>query len=63
MSLSASDFPHLLPILYPSNNTIVIDERHEARIDFTTTNGANEGSTWKWIGGTADANKYLLSKN
>lgn len=58
----ASDFPHLLPVLYPSNNTVVIDELREARPDFTVTNGADEGTTWKWIGGNADANKYLLLK-
>ncbi len=60
VSISASDFPHLLPILYSSENTIVIDEKHQARIDFTTTNSGNEGLTWEWIGDTDDANDYLL---
>jgi len=60
VSISASDFPHLLPILYSSNNTIVIDENHQAKIDFTTTNSNNEGSTWAWIGDTDDANDYVL---
>jgi predicted acyl esterase len=61
VSLSGSDFPHLLPVIHPSNNTIVIDSAHEARIDFTATNNQNEGSTWKWIGSNKDADKYLLS--
>lgn len=60
VSISASDFPHLLPILYSSKNTIVIDENHQARIDFTTTTAGNEGSTWAWIGDTDDANDYVL---
>ncbi|MDI6743064.1 MAG: CocE/NonD family hydrolase C-terminal non-catalytic domain-containing protein, partial [Smithella sp.] len=29
VSISASDFPHLFPILRPSTNTIVIDENHQ----------------------------------
>ncbi len=61
VSLSGSDFPHLLPILQPSNNTIVIDSKHSAQIDFTATNNENEDDTWKWIGSNADADKYLLS--
>jgi len=61
LSLSASDFPHLLPIIQPSDNTIVIDAKHQARIDFTVTNDDNEGKTWEWIGDNADADEYLLS--
>jgi hypothetical protein len=61
VSLSGSDFPHLLPVIYPSNNTIVIDSSHEAKIAFKTTNTDGEGSTWKWIGTNKDADKYLLS--
>lgn len=61
VSISGSDFPHLLPILQPSYNTIVIDSRHSAQIDFTVSNGDNEGTTWEWIGSNADADKYLLS--
>jgi len=61
VSISASDFPHLLPVLYPSTNTIVIDENHQAKIDFTTTNTNNEGSTWAWIGNNEDANDYVLA--
>jgi predicted acyl esterase len=49
IDLANSDFPHLLPILTPSNNTIVIDDAHEARIDYTTVNTNDEGKTWKWI--------------
>ncbi len=61
ISLSASDFPHLLPVLQPSNNTIVIDEAHEARVDFSSPNTDNEDDTWKWIGDNKDADDYLLS--
>ncbi len=61
VSLSGSDFPHLLPIIQPSNNTIVIDDAHEARVDFTSPNTRNEGNTWKWIGDNKDADEYLLS--
>jgi hypothetical protein len=61
VSLSGSDFPHLLPILIPSKNTIVIDSSHQARVDFTATNSENEGSTWKWIGSNVDADHYLVS--
>ncbi|MFY9398640.1 MAG: CocE/NonD family hydrolase [Desulfomonilia bacterium] len=49
VSLSASDFPHLLPVLRGSNNTIVIDEKHPARIEFKTTKPGGENVTWKWI--------------
>ncbi|MCP4138460.1 MAG: CocE/NonD family hydrolase [bacterium] len=64
ISLSGSDWPHLLPVLTPSWNEIVIDENHEARLDFTVTNTANEGATWKWIGPSGHSyeafNSYLL---
>jgi len=49
VSISASDFPHLLPVLRPSKNTIVIDDTHKARLDFKVVNKTNEGVTWKWI--------------
>ncbi len=49
VTLTGSDWPHLLPILIPSANEIVIDDDHEARIDFTMTNSKNEGKTWKWL--------------
>ncbi len=61
ISLSASDFPHLLPIVQPSVNTIVIDEKHIAKVDFKITNTKDEGTTWKWIGNNDDANDYVLS--
>ncbi|OHD66493.1 MAG: hypothetical protein A2176_03890 [Spirochaetes bacterium RBG_13_51_14] len=61
VSLSASDFPHLLPVVQPSDNTIVIDERHSAQIEFTAANTDDEGDTWEWIGSNADADKYLMS--
>ncbi len=49
LSISNSDFPHLLPVVRPSANTIVIDDEHLATLDFTGVNKENEGSTWKWI--------------
>ncbi len=61
VSLSASDFPHLLPIVQPSTNTIVIDENHDARVDFNTVGTGGEGSTWEWIGKTGKMDSYLLS--
>lgn len=56
LSLSGSDFPHLLPVLIPSRNTIVIDERHPAKLEFTSVNGRDEGETWRWID---DPDEYL----
>ncbi|MCP4130572.1 MAG: CocE/NonD family hydrolase, partial [bacterium] len=58
VTLSGSDFPHLLPVLVPSTNTIVIDDTHQARIDFTTTNTSSEGAAWKWID---DIDDYLVN--
>ncbi|MBU0992161.1 MAG: CocE/NonD family hydrolase [Proteobacteria bacterium] len=49
MSISASDFPHLLPVMVPSENTIVIDKNHPAKIEFDQVNTDNEGETWKWV--------------
>ena len=49
VSISNSDVPHLLPFLIPAENTLVIDESHPARLDFTTTTTTGQGSTWKWI--------------
>lgn len=57
VSISASDFPHLLPLVRPSENTIVIDEDHPARLDFDAVNRADEGITWKWIDDVSD---YLV---
>ncbi len=57
ISISGSDVPHLLPILIPSQNTIVIDSDHEARLDFNVANRRDEGVTWKWIPNIDD---YLL---
>jgi len=58
VSISNSDFPHLAPVLIPSENTIMLynpddpdDEEDWARIDFTTTTKSGEGITWKWITG------------
>ncbi len=50
LTISGSDVPHLLPMLKPSTNTIVIDDEHLATLDFKTTNHDDEGTTWKWIG-------------
>ncbi len=50
LSLSGSDFPHLIPLLTPSENTILIDAEHPARLEFTSANTADENITWKWIG-------------
>jgi predicted acyl esterase len=57
VTLSGSDFPHQLPILRPSTNTIVIDEDHKASIEFTSTNSSGEGTTWKWVDGVSS---YLM---
>ncbi|MCP4137786.1 MAG: CocE/NonD family hydrolase [bacterium] len=56
VTLTGSDFPHLLPILRPSKNTIVIDETHRAELKFKVTNANDEGITWKWID---DVDTYL----
>jgi len=61
VSLSASDFPHLVPVMVASDSTIVIDERHPAALDFTAVNRADEGGAWKWIGSHRDADAYLMS--
>ena len=68
LSISASDFPHLLPFLSPSENMIVLDAKHSAWLDFTATTPEGEGVAWKWvrpIKGTileefAAANDYLI---
>ncbi|HNY64083.1 MAG TPA: CocE/NonD family hydrolase [Deltaproteobacteria bacterium] len=49
VSLSASDFPHLMPVLIPSKNTIVIDADHPAKLQFTSVNSSGEGVSWKWV--------------
>jgi uncharacterized protein len=49
VSISASDFPHLLPVFMPSKNTIVIDDAHQAKLQFKTVNSSGEGTSWKWI--------------
>ncbi len=61
VSISASDFPHLFPVLTSSTNTIVLDESHKAKLDFKVVNKNDEGITWKWI----DQNiaDYLLTEN
>ncbi len=59
LSISASDFPHLFPILRPSKNTIVIDETHQAKLDFKVANQTGEGTQWKWIDG--NIGDYLMT--
>lgn len=49
LTLTGSDFPHLMPVLTPSWNELVIDESREARLDFSTARSDNEGETWKWL--------------
>ncbi|HPS56644.1 MAG TPA: CocE/NonD family hydrolase [Spirochaetota bacterium] len=61
VSISASDFPHMVPILRPSRNTIVIDAKHPATVKFTSTTRENEGTSWKWVGSSEDTDDYLMS--
>ena len=69
ISLSASDFPHLLPLLSPSENTLVLDREHPAHLEFTTTTPQGEGETWSWVRETpgtileefSSASEYLLT--
>lgn len=49
LSLSASDFPHIVPIMVPSRNEIVIDETHPSTLSFETATSYGEGTLWKWI--------------
>ncbi|HOT45795.1 MAG TPA: hypothetical protein PLM53_01715 [Spirochaetota bacterium] len=42
-------------------NFIVIDAEHPAKLDFTATNTAGEGSTCKMIGSNEDADNHLLN--
>ncbi|MBU1168854.1 MAG: CocE/NonD family hydrolase [Proteobacteria bacterium] len=58
ITLSGSDFPHLLPIAIPSKSTIQIDESHQSSLAFTTTNTDDEGITWEWID---HADDYLMT--
>jgi hypothetical protein len=60
LSVSGSDFPHFMPILRPSDNTIVIDSTHPANIEFDLINKENEGKDWKWIG---SPKHYLSGKS
>ncbi len=58
VSISASDIPHLFPVLRPSENTIVIDPSHKAKIEFHTVNNEQQGTTWKWVD---DISEYLMT--
>ena len=59
VSLSASDFPHLLPVMVPSRNTIVIDADHPATLTFDRVrDDVGENETWMYL---EDANAYLLT--
>ncbi len=57
VSISASDDPHLLAFTTGSENTIVLDEDHQARFDFSVVKKEGEGDLWKWVD---DPNDYLL---
>ncbi|PKL37162.1 MAG: hypothetical protein CVV44_16125 [Spirochaetae bacterium HGW-Spirochaetae-1] len=59
VTLSASDFPHLLPILQPSKTTLVMDEDHRAVVEFSVTGSEGEGESWKWVD---DVDKYLTKE-
>ncbi len=65
VTMTGSDWPHLMPIFVPSWNEIVIDSSHQAHLDFTTTNTNGEGTTWKWLSETSNNNfafdKYLTT--
>jgi predicted acyl esterase len=66
LSISGSDFPHMLPVMIPSESTIVIDNDHQARLDFTTivnSDKSPEGGNWKWLRyrNSAKFNKYLAA--
>jgi len=63
ISISASDYPHLLPIMVPSENEIIIDEDHAATLEFTTVNTDDKGKTWEWVDdmeGYSDVDQYLM---
>ena len=49
VSILNSDVPHILPILRPSENTLIIDQEHRPRLDFKTTVPGGEGVDWKWV--------------
>jgi predicted acyl esterase len=55
ISVSASDFPHLFPVFRPSDNTLVIDENHPARLDFTRVTGLGDAV---WVD---DADDYVMN--
>jgi predicted acyl esterase len=55
ISLSASDYPHLFPVFYPSENTIVIDDDHKARLDYTKVTGTS-GAVW-----VDDPTEYVMN--
>lgn len=58
VSIKGSDFPHLLPSLWASHNTLLIDEEHPATLRCSVANGRDEGVAWKWTG---DIDRYLLT--
>jgi hypothetical protein len=60
LSVSGSDFPHFIPILRPSDNSLVIDSAHPAGIEFDVVNSNGEGTDWKWIG---SKKRYLAGKS
>lgn len=64
VSISASDFPHLVPIMVPSENTIVIDADHPATLTFSSAHlEKDKGETWEWIDDLdeyPDVDTYLI---
>jgi hypothetical protein len=54
LSLSASDFPHIVPVMVPSQNEIIIDAAHPATLSFEKTTSSQEGILWKWVDNVDD---------
>ena len=55
LSISASDFPHLFPVLQPSENELVLDENHKAKLEFKTV---NQSGDYRWVD---NLNDYMLT--
>ncbi len=55
VSISASDFPHLFPVFRPSENTLVLDEDHQARLSFQAV---TQNGDFRWVD---DVNEYMLT--
>lgn len=55
VSISASDFPHLFPVFRPSENTLVLDDDHPARLSFKTV---TRNGDYRWVD---DVDDYMMS--